>query len=73
VSGRSFEGPPIDATGQYLTGAPYWTDDGTSETVDVLGNEATGTEAYHNVPTPGSDPTPDTTGQTTLADWGWSA
>lgn len=33
MSGRSYEGPSIDGSGQYLSEAPYW--QGTGETVGV--------------------------------------
>jgi hypothetical protein len=70
---RSYDGPAIDATNQSISEAPYWQDDGDGETVEVLGEEDGGDESYHNVPTPADDPDPDTTRQTTLADWGWSS
>jgi hypothetical protein len=75
VSGvrASYDGSALDGTNQYITEAPYWQDDSDGETVEVLGDEAAGEETFHNVPTPGDDAGPDTSGQTTIADWGWSA
>jgi len=68
---QRYDGPPLDATGQHITEAPYWQDAG--ETVDVLGGDEVGKETFENVPTPDDDPDPKTTGQTTLEDWRWSA
>ncbi len=70
---RSYDGPPVDGSGQHITEAPYWQDDGEGETVEVLGDEDDGEETFHNVPTPDRDPDPETTGQTTIQDWRWSA
>jgi len=67
---QRYDGPPLDVTGQHITEAPYWQGEG--ETVDVIGGEKTGEETYENVPTPEDDPDPETVGQTTLEDWGWS-
>lgn len=71
VTGRSYEGPSIDGTVQYLSEAPHWQGDG--ETVDVVDETAAGEENVEDVPVPdGSDRRPDVKGQTTLEDWGWS-
>ena len=67
---RSYEGPAVDATGQLITEAPYWQDDG--ETVDVIDEDldSAGEESVENVPVPdGRERRPDTTGQTTFDDW----
>jgi hypothetical protein len=69
----SYDGPALDETSQHITEVPDWQDDGDGETVEVLGGEDAGEERYHNVPAPDEDPDPDTTGQTTIEDWGWSA
>lgn len=68
---RSYEGPALDATGQHISEAPYWQDDG--ETVDVVDDrlDADGETRVEDVPVPdGRGRRPDTTGQTTLDEWG---
>jgi hypothetical protein len=67
---RSYDGPAVDATGQHISEAPYWQDDG--ETVDVVDDrlDASGETRVEDVPVPdGRDRRPDTTGQTTLGDY----
>jgi hypothetical protein len=72
VSGRSYDGPALDGTVQYISEAPHWQGDG--ETVDVVDDEPTGEETVEDVPVPDAgDRRPDVEGQTTLEDWGWSA
>jgi hypothetical protein len=67
---RSYEGPALDATGQHISEAPYWQDDG--ETVDVVDDrlDADGETRVEDVPVPdGRERRPDATGQTTWDDW----
>jgi len=66
---RSYEGPALDKTGQHISEAPYWQDDG--ETVDVVDDrlDADGETRVEDVPVPDGCDRPDTTGQTTLDDW----
>jgi len=72
VSQRSYSGPALDATVQHLGDAPYWQADG--ETVDVIDDrEDPGEDTTENVPVPDSGRPEGAEGQTTLADWGWSA
>lgn len=69
VGKRSVDGVRIDATYQPISEAPYWQGEG--ETIDVVDDEAVGEET-----TEGEidfDPTPETSGQTTLDEWRWSA
>jgi hypothetical protein len=66
MSGRSYEGPALDGTVQYLGDAPHWQGDG--ETVDVVDDEPVGTETTTNVPD--LQARPDVDGQSTWADWG---
>lgn len=66
---RTYEGPDLDGTVQYLSEAPYWQNDG--ETVDVTPEE-TGEERAENVPIPGKPNIENIDGQTTFDDWGWS-
>jgi hypothetical protein len=75
MTGRSYEGPPLDGSVQYLAEAPYWRSDG-GETVDVVDDEETGEVSAENVPQPPQTPDerrPDVDGQTTFDDWEWSA
>jgi hypothetical protein len=67
MSGRSYEGPALDGTVQYLGEAPYHQGDG--ETVDVVDDEPTGEETTTNVPDLTPD-RPDIDGQSTWDDWG---
>lgn len=69
MSGRSYDGPALDGTVQYIGEAPYWNGDG--ETVEVVDDSECGEETTENVPVP--DGRRDLEGQTTLDDWGWSA
>jgi hypothetical protein len=72
VSKRSYEGPSLDGSVQYLSEAPYW--QGTGETVEVIDDAPAGEETVEDVPSPDDGVTrPDETGQTTLDDWRWSA
>jgi len=67
---HSYEGPALDATGQHISEAPYWQDDG--ETVDVVDDrlDADGETRVEDVPVPdGRERRPDATGQTTWDDW----
>jgi hypothetical protein len=41
MSGRSYEGPPLDGTVQHLSEAPAWRTE-SGETVDVVDDEETG-------------------------------
>ncbi|MFT4891893.1 MAG: hypothetical protein ACI9YT_002828 [Halobacteriales archaeon] len=71
MSGRSYDGPALDATVQYISEAPHWQGDG--ETVDVVDDTPAGEETVEGVFVPdGGDRRPDVEGQTTLDDWGWS-
>lgn len=70
MSGRHYEGPPLDATYQHISERPFGDDDG--ETVYAT-EEETGAEVTENVPTPTATDTPapvDDTGQTAITDWG---
>lgn len=70
---RSYDGPALDGTVQYITEAPAWQGEG--ETVDATDPEPAGTETTENVPVPdgGERPGVDAEGQTTLEDFaGWS-
>lgn len=69
VSGRSYDGPPVDGTVQHLSEAPHWQGEG--ETVDVVDDEPTGEETVEGVPA--FDDGPDEPGQSRLDDWRWSA
>jgi len=71
MSGRSYEGDPIDGTYQPISEAPYWQGEG--ETVDVVDDTELGEEQTENVPIPDGGTPEDVDGQTTLEDWGWSA
>ena len=74
MSGASYDGDPLDGTVQYITERPEL--DNRGETVDVVDDrlDADGEESVTNVPVPSNGPErPDTDGQTTLDDWGWSA
>lgn len=66
---RSYEGPALDGTVQYISEAPHWTDDG--ETVDIVDDEldSVGEESVEDVPVPDGCDRPDTAGQTTWDDW----
>jgi hypothetical protein len=58
-------------TGQHISEAPYWQDNG--ETVDVVDDrlDAGGETRVEDVPSPGGhERHPDATGQTTLDEWG---
>jgi len=67
MSGRSYEGPALDGTVQYLGDAPHWQGDG--ETVDVVDDTPLGEETTTNVPDLQVE-RPDVDGQSTWADWG---
>lgn len=71
VPERSYQGPALDGTTQHITERPYGDDDG--EAVDVVDadQDADGDETVEDVPIPGDRP--DVDGQSTWADWGWSA
>lgn len=74
MSGASYDGDPLDGTVQYITERPELDD--TGETVDVVDDrlDAEGEATVENVPVPdGGSDRPDTDGQTTLDEWGWSA
>lgn len=74
MSRSSYSGDPPDGTVQYITERPELDDVG--ETVDVVDDrvDAEGEATVENVPVPdGGRERPDTDGQTTLDDWGWSA
>ena len=72
MSGRSYSGPALDGSVQYITEAPAWQGDG--ETVDATDPEPEGEETTENVPVPDDCPErPDIDGQTTFDDWRWSA
>jgi len=66
MSGRSYEGPALDGTVQYLGEAPYHQGDG--ETVDVVDDEPVGEERVENIPD--LQERPDVEGQSTWSDWG---
>jgi hypothetical protein len=67
---RSYDGPPLDATYQYITERPSL-DEQAEETLYATDPEPVGEERTENVPTPESDPDrPDVEGQSTWADWG---
>ena len=66
------DGVAIDGGYQHISEAPAYQDpDG--ETVDVVDDTEVGKETTENVPVPDGGERPETTGQTTLDDWGWSA
>ncbi|MFC7175294.1 hypothetical protein ACFQL0_21540 [Haloplanus litoreus] len=65
MSGRSYEGPALDGTVQYLGRAPYHQGDG--ETVDVVDDEPTGEETTTNIPDLQERPAVER--QSTWADW----
>lgn len=71
MSGRSYEGPALDGTVQYISEAPHWQGEG--ETVDVVDDRELGEETVEGVPVPDGGERPDREGQTTLDEWGWSA
>jgi hypothetical protein len=68
MANREYEGAAVDGTVQYLGEAPYWQGDG--ETVDVVNDTETGEVTTEGV---NLDPQPETSGQTTLDEWEWSA
>lgn len=71
MSGRSYDGTPIDGTVQHLSEAPYWQGEG--ETVEVIDDAPVGEETVEDVPDLSGNPeTPDVDSQTTLDDWRWS-
>jgi hypothetical protein len=66
MSGRSYEGPALDGTVQYLGDAPHWQGEG--ETVDVVDDTPVGEETVENVPD--LQARSDVEGQSTWSDWG---
>lgn len=79
MSERSYDGPALDGTVQYITERSYdggddGDDEGTGETVEVIDadQDADGEVTVENVPIPTAE-RPDVEGQSTWADWGWSA
>lgn len=85
MSGRTYEGPPLDGTYQHFSERPYGDEDG--ETVDVVESDGDdpGEATVEGVPIPddpteergdpgGADPIrPDVDGQSTWDDWRGSA
>ena len=72
MSGRSYDGPALDGSVQYIGEAPHWQGDG--ETVDVVDDSEVGEETTENVPVPdGGTKRPDVDGQSTWSDWEGSA
>lgn len=79
---RSYDGPAIDSTWQYITERPALDDDSETENTDAAETiyatepEPAGEASVENVPVPGSNASeeppepPSTPGQTTLTDWG---
>jgi hypothetical protein len=59
----------IDHAWQYFQERPYGDPDG--ETVDVIDDRPVGETTTENVPAPTGE-SPETSGQTTLEEWGWS-
>ncbi|WP_135827319.1 hypothetical protein [Halorussus halobius] len=71
MSQRSYDGPAIDASYQYITERPSLDD--SADTVYATAPEPDGEETTEDVPVPdGGRPEEDVDGQTTLDDWGWS-
>jgi len=67
MSGRSYEGPSLDGSVQYLSEAPYWQGEG--ETVKVVDDAPAGEETGEGVQSPDDGVTqPEETGRTTLDD-----
>lgn len=66
---RSYDGPALDHTYQYITERPAL--EKASETVYATDPEPAGEERTENVPVPDGGPSvpADATGQTTLDDW----
>ena len=67
------DGVAIDGGYQHISEAPACTNDPDGETVKVVDDTEVGEETTENVPVPDGGERPETTGQTTLDDWGWSA
>lgn len=67
---REYDGPAVDGSVQYIGEAPHWQGDG--ETVDVVDDTDAGEERTENVPTT-TTRSPESAGQSTFDDWGWSA
>jgi len=66
---RSYEGRALDGGYQHISESPVW---GDGETVDVPGDDHAGEDVTENIPSPDDDPEPDSDGQTTIDDFGWS-
>ncbi|KDE57424.1 hypothetical protein EL22_12280 [Halostagnicola sp. A56] len=75
MSGRSYEGPALDGTVQYITERPELEKEAES-VVYATDPEDIGEERTEGIPEIDSDgevERPDVDGQTSFADWGWSA
>lgn len=75
MTSRSYDGPALDATYQYITERPELEDEA-EDVVYVTNPEPQGKETTENVPEldeTGEVDRPDVEGQTTLEDWGWSS
>lgn len=76
MSKRSYDGPALDGTVQYITERPALDSDteesdDSGETVYATDPEKPGEETAKNVPVPDeTDQAPERSGQTTLTDWG---
>jgi hypothetical protein len=68
VTQRSYSGPALDGTVQFITERPELDSE---ETVYATEPEPAGEETTENVPIPDGG-RPEVDCQTTLADWGWS-
>lgn len=72
MSRRSYNGKPLDGTVQWISERPAALGDGDGETVDATPDDD-GEVSVEGVDEVVGDERPDTTGQTRLDDWGWSA
>jgi len=72
MSGRSYQGPPLDETYQPISEAPHWQGDGETVAVVDADLDAGGEVSVEDVPDLDGGGRPDTEGQTTLDQWGWS-
>ena len=73
MTSRSYEGPALDATYQYITERPSL-EQQADQVEYATDPETPGTESVENVPVSTEETEPDVDGQATLADFaGWSA
>ena len=73
MTSRSYEGPALDATYQYITERPSL-EQQADEVEYATDPEPGGQESVENVPVPTEETGPEVDGQATLADFaGWSA